>query len=166
MDIEKKDNIELRSKDIQEVIGKIPPIIIRIGISIIILVVLLILVFVSSLEYPEYVKAPAIAKKTELETHAFVFEIYVHAENIINIKINQPVFLNIDQYPESEYGLFQGNIDSVKNILFTKEDKKYYIAYSSIDFSIIKDTISLKELTGIAEIEINRKKIINIIVNK
>jgi len=45
-----------------------------------------------------------------------------------------------------EYGLFQANIDSIKNILFYKEDIKYYIAYSSINLPIILNINSLQRM--------------------
>jgi len=57
---EKIRNIDLRSEDVQELMGKIPPKILRIGISIILAILILLFVASNFIKYPSYDSIPVI----------------------------------------------------------------------------------------------------------
>ena len=63
MEIKQKvPNIELRSEEVQELMGKIPPVILRVGISVILVFVILIYVASNFTKYPDIIAIPIIAK--------------------------------------------------------------------------------------------------------
>lgn len=63
MEIKKKDpNIELRSEEVQELMGKIPPAILRVGISVVLVFVVLIVIASNYIKYPETLSIPVVAK--------------------------------------------------------------------------------------------------------
>lgn len=61
-------NIELRSEEVQELMGKIPPAILRVGISVILSFVLLVFTASYFIKYPNTVTIPIVAKNVNLMT--------------------------------------------------------------------------------------------------
>lgn len=59
---QKSPNIELRSEEVQELMGKIPPVILRVGISIILFFVVLIYIASNFIKYPDIIAIPIVAK--------------------------------------------------------------------------------------------------------
>lgn len=57
-------NIELRSEEVQELMGKIPPAILRMGISVILFFVILIYIASIFIKYPDIIVIPIVAKNT------------------------------------------------------------------------------------------------------
>lgn len=61
-------NIELRSGEVQELMGKIPPAIIRVGISVILIFVILIYIASNYIKYPDIISIPIVAKNVNYVT--------------------------------------------------------------------------------------------------
>lgn len=61
----KAPNIELRSEEVQELMGKIPPVILRVGISVILVLVALIFVASNFIKYPDIISIPIVAKNVD-----------------------------------------------------------------------------------------------------
>lgn len=59
---QKSPNIELRSEEVQELMGKIPPVILRVGISVILFFVILIFIASNFIKYPDIIAIPIVAK--------------------------------------------------------------------------------------------------------
>lgn len=59
---QKTPNIELRSEEVQELMGKIPPAILRVGISVILFFVVLIFIVSNFVKYPDIITIPIVAK--------------------------------------------------------------------------------------------------------
>ena len=59
---QKSPNIELRSEEVQELMGKIPPVILRVGISVILFFVVLIFIVSNFVKYPDIITIPIVAK--------------------------------------------------------------------------------------------------------
>ena len=59
---QKSPNIELRSEEVQELMGKIPPVILRVGISVILFFVILIFIASHFIKYPDIIAIPIVAK--------------------------------------------------------------------------------------------------------
>lgn len=55
-------NLELRSEEVQELMGKIPPAILRVGISVILVFVILIYIASNFIKYPDIIAIPIVAK--------------------------------------------------------------------------------------------------------
>lgn len=74
----KISNIEIRSEEVQELMGKIPPAILRIGISFILLFVILIYVASNFVKYPDIISTPIVAKNVN-----YVEEVKVSASGMV-----------------------------------------------------------------------------------
>lgn len=55
-------NIELRSEEVQELMGRIPPIILRVGISVILFFIFIIYIASNFIKYPDIISIPIVAK--------------------------------------------------------------------------------------------------------
>lgn len=77
-------NIELRSEEVQELMGKIPPTILRIGISIILGFVLIIVILSILIKYPEIKTVPVVIKNVDNITNIKT----AFAGRIIKIKMD------------------------------------------------------------------------------
>lgn len=64
-----KINIELRSEEVQELMGKIPPMILRFGIGIILMILLLFFIASFYVKYPTYETVPITLKMDESTLH-------------------------------------------------------------------------------------------------
>ncbi len=119
-----ENNFEIRSREVQEVLGRPPAWIIRTGITIV-FVVLCLFVFLSFiLKFPDLVYADF--KITEYEqtvgtstiNEAFLFgEISIDQADMRKVKEKQEVRINIEGYPKSQYGYLKGEIISISDSL-------------------------------------------------
>lgn len=71
-------NMELRSEEVQELMGRIPPAILRIGISAVLVFVVLVYVASNVVMYPDIVSFPAVAKNVD-----YVSEIKVEKPGVL-----------------------------------------------------------------------------------
>lgn len=67
-------NIELRSEEVQELMGNIPPAILRIGITFILFFVILIFVASNLIKYPDIISIPIVAKNVNYMTEIKVIK--------------------------------------------------------------------------------------------
>lgn len=84
LDMKKIPNFQLRSEETQELMGEIPPIIVRMGISIIFLLLILFLVASYFLRYPEYWET-----KVEISPQNATFEIKSEYDGVIKYITNK-----------------------------------------------------------------------------
>jgi len=155
--MENNEKIELRSKEVQELIGKVPPKIVRIGIGVLFVFVTAIIILTFFLELPVYIKGPIKIEKDSSQINYFGY-IKILPKDIIKIKINNPVYVNLEQFPENEYGILKTNVSKINPELITKNNISYYnvqVKFKKKSFNDIK----IMGLKGTAEIEIERKKI-------
>lgn len=61
-------NIELRSEEVQELMGKIPPVILHIGITVILCFVIFMFIASNFVKYPDIITFPIVAKNTNFMT--------------------------------------------------------------------------------------------------
>lgn len=86
----KSTNIELRSEEVQELMGKISPIIQRIGISIVLVFVILIYIASNVIMYPDIVSVPIIANNVnyvseiKTESSGILIESKISHDNVCN----------------------------------------------------------------------------------
>ncbi|MDR2836679.1 MAG: hypothetical protein LBV69_10920 [Bacteroidales bacterium] len=167
------NNIELRSKEIQEIVGKVPPIIIRIGISSIFIVLIIIVTCLYFIPYNKFLSVDVEIYKTNNE---YLCKAYIPINKINDIQIGKIVFLNIKQLDNQDFIPIKSKIDSIcynteiiNNERFqTSHGQLFYIAYFSINNeNIIYNNIKfLNELSGTANIEINKKNMLKKFLGK
>jgi len=140
----RNENIELRSEKVRNIVGKIPPLLLRIGIFVISIIIVLILTLAYFIPYPEY--------------------------KDITVHLYSDVPINTKKSPDS--GLFHKEFDGHKNkgeqtgalnsdtiipiyadisgCVYYQLDDRAYVKKGDILYAIIPDTIS--EVYGICSI--------------
>ena len=120
------DSIELRSEKVRSIIGKMPSLVVRSGITILSVVFVLLLVGSYFFPYTETVHVSAQIIRTEDSSYIAKLEIPI----AIQSKIEQglPVMIEIEGYTKNKYGQLSGYIERKDPIPVIKEDHKYLAA--------------------------------------
>jgi len=151
--IRKEDYIELRSEKVRNIIGQIPPRIIRSGISIIFLVICILLFGTYVFEYPYIVKSQIIITE---ENNNLSGIIKIPANEICKLKSGQEVIINFDNILNMNNGLLVSKIDSISTIIkFENEEAFGYARIKINDTLITNKGYQIKftnEITGNAQI--------------
>ena len=108
---EKNDigQIELRSEEVQEIMGHVPHWILRWGITVIALVVAGLLAGSWFFRYPDTLSAPV----TIMPSAHPMGEALLPPYGIGKIKPGQKVIVRLQNYPDSEFGFVNGEVKSV-----------------------------------------------------
>jgi len=108
-----KDNIELRSEKVRNIIGKIPPRIVRIGISVLFLIVLIVLFGSYFFRYPETVQGEAnLLSRVDSSSNYYV-QATLPYRFITKIHQQQSALIEMEGYDKSRYGLLRGRLIEV-----------------------------------------------------
>ncbi|GAB1418447.1 MAG: HlyD family secretion protein [Ignavibacterium sp.] len=94
--MDEKDNIELRSEKVRNLIGQIPPVIIRAGISVIFFIILVLLFGSWFFRFEYTIKTTATINQN---TDSLFIELKIPANEISKIKTGQKVILNFNNIP-------------------------------------------------------------------
>ncbi|MFH1005099.1 MAG: hypothetical protein V1781_06355 [Bacteroidota bacterium] len=156
------NQIELRSEEVKEIMGKVPHYIIRLGISLIFFIIVALFVISIFIKYPEKIISEITIENTL--NNNFIAKVKVPVKNISKIKVNQKVILKLNQYSFIEYGAINNKISNVNYNSVIDNGKQYYIVEIMIGKEIItnsnKHLIYIDGLSGTAEIIINEKSLI------
>lgn len=126
---DKKDNIELRSEKVRNIIGQIPPFLIRSGISVIFIVVIVLLVMSYFFKYSYTIETEIIfANKNNTITN----EVKIPADEIKRIKSGQSVIITFSNIPNMNKECVKGKLGTVKREITIKSDEAYYTANINI----------------------------------
>ncbi|MCK4663011.1 MAG: hypothetical protein KAT68_09115 [Bacteroidales bacterium] len=120
-----KDNIELRSEKVRNIIGQIPPRIIRSGISVIFLVVIIMLVGSYFFKYSYIVKSEIVFTK---ENNIITGIIKIPANEISKVKKGQETFVNFNNIPNMNNEILKSEIELVSTKLEITNEKAFYSA--------------------------------------
>jgi hypothetical protein len=96
-----------RSEEVQEIMGRMPPWILRSGITLIALLVLAAFVAAWFFRYPEVVSANVVM----LQDHSsYIVQGAMPASGAWKVKSGQKALIRLTAYPYEEYGLLQGTV--------------------------------------------------------
>jgi hypothetical protein len=118
--MEPKD-IELRSERVRYVIGRIPPILIRGGITFISILIFSLIAAAWFIPYPENLNIE-IEVKSEREAMSLVKYKYVDL-----LKEEMPVEIILEGYDSRIYGYIKGSIQSINNDIIQKDGQNYFV---------------------------------------
>ena len=113
--LKKIDEIELRSKEVQDLLGKIPSWLIRNGI---VLVMVLLIVLVAGswfFKYPDIITAPVVVAVDAKRANSLTGCVKLKT-NGAKVKIGQCVNLKFAVYPYMEYGIVKGVVGKIASI--------------------------------------------------
>ncbi|MEM1319139.1 MAG: HlyD family secretion protein [Bacteroidota bacterium] len=120
------NNFEIRSREVQDVLGRPPAWIIRAGISLVLVILALFVLLSFILKFPELVYADfeitqyTTAQQAAVDGNSSPFvlgNIYINQEDIRKIAPKQEVRILVDGFPKSEYGYLVGEILEVADSL-------------------------------------------------
>jgi len=97
---------EVRSEAVQEIMGKMPPWIIRIGIYLIALLTAAALAGAWFFHYPEIVTVQVTIRQGLAAAN-------LPAAAAWKVKAGQPVLIKLTAYPQEEFGMLQGTVTSI-----------------------------------------------------
>jgi len=156
--VSEKDNIELRSEKVRNLIGQIPPVIIRAGISVIFFIILILLIGSWFFKFEYTIKTTA---TIELKNENLIFYLEIPANEISKLKTGQKVILNFNNIPNLYNENILTEIQTIPNILEITEDGGFYTAEIILSNKIKTETgksLFIKKKTK-ANVEIVTDKI-------
>lgn len=123
--MEEKDNIELRSEKVRNLIGQIPPVIIRAGISVIFFIILILLIGSWFFKFEYTIKTTATINQ---HTEDLIIELKIPANEISKIKTGQKVIIDFNNIPNLYNEKMITKIQTVPDIIEITEDGGFYNA--------------------------------------
>lgn len=110
-------DIELRSDEVQEVLGQIPPAIQRYGITVMLITVLVLLTGSAFFSYPDTIEVPFVldsqSQKQPVKPQGFII---LTSANIGKIRPGQRVLIRFETFPSQQYDFIEGRVESVSYI--------------------------------------------------
>ncbi len=134
------DNIELKSEKVRNIIGQIPPRIIRMGISVLFFIITGLVLFTTIYQYDLMFKSTALISQLRDTT---VVQVVLPANQITLLNSGNKVVLNFDRIPNLNNIRVITTIQTIPNELYVNPKGGYYIA------TIILP-VALKSSSGIA----------------
>lgn len=156
------DNIELRSEKVRNIIGKVPPEIVKKGIGILSIILLLLVLAAFFVPYPESIKASAIVVGTN-ETGVYT-DVFIPYRHIRNIKKGMAVEIEFEGYDANRYNYQKGNIQEWNNAVTVINGNIFFKAKVILDE--YRPYPILKGMKGTAFILISDESIIRHIFPK
>lgn len=144
------DNIELRSEKVRNIIGQIPPIIIRAGISVIFFIIIVLLIGTWFFKYQYTIKSTA---SIVHQNSMLLIDIEIPANEIDKVKKGQKVILDFNNVSNLYNIRIITKTQKIPDIINISEDGGFYLLK-------IKIPENTKTESG-QELIINQKTIIN-----
>ena len=157
--MEKEKEIELRSEEVQEVMNRVPPAILRYGSGVLLGIVLLLLGGSAWFSYPETVVTEfTLATGTDTLPTGTA---RVPMTEIGKIQLGQRVVIHLTGFPEETYGFMEGSITAVSE--FPDETGNYVLSVGLTGVTVerCKTVLSLvKETRGTAKVIIKERTLL------
>ncbi len=118
------DNIELRSEKVRNIIGQIPPKIIRVGITTIFFIIIGLLIGIYYFEYEYTIKTTALVEQSQDTTK---IQLKIPANEIEKVKEGHKVFLSFDNIPNVYNEKIAVQIQSIPKRINISENGGFYI---------------------------------------
>ena len=112
----KIDEIDLRSKEVQDLLGRVPSWLIRNG-NVMVTLLLMVLVAGSwAFKYPDVLSAPVIVTAVPNNPTTFIGYVQLKMNPSGKVQIGQQVNLKFANYPYMEYGVVKGVVSKMSSI--------------------------------------------------
>ena len=157
--MEKEKEIELRSEEVQEVMNRVPPAILRYGSGVLLGIVLLLLGGSAWFSYPETVVTECVLT-LGLDSLPQA-KAQVAMQDIGKIALGQRVVIHLTGFPEETYGFMEGSITALSE--FPDDTGCYMLSVGLTDVTVerCKAVLSIiKETQGTAKIVIRERTLL------
>ena len=152
-------NIELRSEEVQDIMGKMPPSILRWGTTVIALVVMILLVGSYFFQYPEKLSGLILIEKNEAPVTTA--SLFVPANASEKVKVGQKVHIQLDNYPMQEFGSLTGEVVQINPKPLTNGTYECNVRLSNGLVTSYKHNITSKlQLIGQGEIVVSKQRLL------
>lgn len=150
-------DIELRSEKVRNIIGKIPPLLIRSGISFMTFIVSVLLLTGWFVPYPENLRIPIeIKSNKEQDVQAIA---YIPYSYITQLKTEMSVEVELERYSARNYGYIKGVICSKNKNIIRQGEERYFTVIIRLFYSNTKIEI-MEQMKGQAFILISNESIL------
>lgn len=160
MEKNKIDEIELRSEKVRNIIGAVPPSLIRCGITIVILFFVLVVVATYYIPYPNSLKVQAQVIEHKKQMYVSVLIPYKHLNEINS---NMDVQIEFEGYPSNTFGFVSSKIISINKDVITINNKNYFMVRALVPNTTKYDI--KQNMKGIAHILILNESILKRIIS-
>src|SRR5574344_1812755 len=149
------DNIELRSEKVRNIIGVVPPSLVRFGISLIALLFIFLAVAAYCIPYQESIEAQAVVKVSNNRKYASVLIPYRYLNEV---SPGMEIQMEFEGYPSNSYGTIQSTISSADKRLITIQQDNYFEVQAVIPNASRYEIV--KGMKGTASVLIRNKSIV------
>ncbi|WP_321331757.1 HlyD family secretion protein [uncultured Bacteroides sp.] len=154
------EKIELRSENVRKIIGKIPPVLIRSGISIIALILVLLMVAAAFIPYPEVLEGKIII--TGIDSKEAYAKGELSYSHITQVKPGMKVEIELEGYDTQKYGYQHGVITGISQKVITKRERNLF----SFVVTIQSSSIIEKGMKGRVSVILSNKTLLRKILDK
>jgi hypothetical protein len=155
----KNEFIELRSNEVQEILTRVPPGIIRWGITVIFLILCLLFFGSWMIHYPDIVGGTF--KLTSLNDTDYIGELTIPEQNFGKVQVGQTVLIKFAAYPYQEFGAVRGVISEITEAPFAKGMFQAKVTFSKVVTSTYGTKLTYKSgMTATAEVITEDKRLL------
>ena len=166
------DSIELRSEKVRNIIGKIPPRIVRSGTLVLFIVFILLIIGSYFFPYSETITAPVQIKEyqtlsvhSENKQHIIIAYIPINLQSKVIKGLESMV--EIEGYSKNTNGQIVGTVQNRMNTTVIKNNKKYILYSLSLDNNLITNTGKAipyySNMQGTATIILKKERLIKVL---
>ena len=112
----KIDEIDLHSKEVQELMGRMPSWLIRNGIVMVILLLAVLLAGSWVYKYPDVIVAPVVVTAASNDSNTFIGSVQLKMNPSGKVQVGQRVNLKFANYPYMEYGAVKGIVGKISSV--------------------------------------------------
>jgi hypothetical protein len=112
----KIDEIELHSKEVQDLMGRMPSWLIRNGIVMLILLLMVLVAGSWVFKYPDVITAPVVVTSMPGNPTTFIGIIQLKMNPSGKVQVGQRVNLKFANYPYMEYGAVKGIVGKISSV--------------------------------------------------
>jgi hypothetical protein len=161
------DNIELRSEKARNIIGRIPPRIVRSGIAVLSIVFLILLVSSYFFPYTETISAPVRIIQATKEPQSYYGVITVPISLQSRTETGQQTVLEIEGYSKNKYGQILGYIERKDDTPIFQNGHKVVVLIVSLDHSLTTANgtrlVYYQGMEGTATIFLKKERLLNVL---
>ncbi|ALO14877.1 hypothetical protein L21SP5_01222 [Salinivirga cyanobacteriivorans] len=136
------NNIQLRSRKVREIIGKIPPYMVRVGTSVIFFILVMLFLLVYFLPYKTSYTGSAVFIKNEKKVAVFGVLIPENSKN--DIKLPLDVYL----FPDSKSIKFSAQLTKITDSILINNGKAWYQATAKTKLPVKANNNGLVKFTS------------------
>lgn len=126
--MEDHEKIELRSEKVRNIIGQVPPALVRSGIGIVFALVVMLLLAAYLIPYPETVTADVVVKTATDKGRKAFAEALIPYAYVAQVSNGMRVEVEIEGYMGRKYGLVSGRVAKIDKHLVSHRGRNYFVA--------------------------------------